>query len=720
MQRMFRGFMILILVILLGGTGWASAPAHGAAPAAQAAASGASVDWPLFGNTSDNTRFSTLSQVNASNVSKLGVAWTMTEGTNLTTWETMPVVVGGVMYFTTNVDQVLAVDAATGKLLWKFTPKVNLYLAIAGGGGGTPTNRGVAVANNTVYELTFDNQLIALQAATGEKLWDTQVADPNAGYSETSPPTYWNGMLFLPSSEGEAGVRGFVAAYDAATGKQIWRFYTVPGRGQGWLPAKGEHGGGDVWLPPTIDTTTGILYFGTGNPTPDLVNSIRLGCDPYVDSVVAVEARTGKFLWAHNQVCPDLWDYDSEQAPLLFNVTQNGQIVRAVGEGNKSGYFWIFNAKTGATIAESPALVKETLPHPTPTLKGVLNCPGTSGGLEYSPPAYSPVTQAVYEPGLNLCQILQSIPVSQIQLHKSGAVDFGGIPYNGPGPYTGDMSAVDVNTGHLLWQTKVSGPMVGGALATAGNLVFSGCDNEHVYAFDATTGRILWQPDIGLAVGGAPIAYEVNGTEYIAIAAGGSNTATFEAGPNATPPAVGGTLVVFKLGGGPIKKLPAVTTGVLVPLKTELPSLKGMTKINPWMYANPKTSHVVIIAQAAATPNNSGFNFDGYANGKATFTVPAGWFVDFEFSNKAALPHSLGIASSLTNLGNLPYFGYGPAESPNASAGTGPNVTQVVGIEAAPAGKYYLVCLVPGHVKTGMWDYFTISTTATMPSIQTS
>jgi quinohemoprotein ethanol dehydrogenase len=219
--------MALILIVLLGVASWVNAPTHGAAPAT----SGANVDWPLFGNTSDNTRFSTLSQVNAGNVSKLGVAWTMSEGANLATWETMPVVVGGVMYFTTNVDQVLAVDAATGRLLWKFTPKVNLYLAIAGGGGGTPTNRGVAVANSKVYELTFDNQLIALQAATGEKLWDTQVADPNQGYSETSPPTYWNGMLFVPSSEGEAGVRGFVAAYDANTGRQIWRFYTVPARG---------------------------------------------------------------------------------------------------------------------------------------------------------------------------------------------------------------------------------------------------------------------------------------------------------------------------------------------------------------------------------------------------------------------------------------------------------------------------------------------------------
>jgi glucose dehydrogenase len=279
--------------------------------AARTTAASGTVDWPWWGNTTDNTRFSPLTQINSATVGKLGLAWTAQEGGNLLAWETDPVVVQGVMYYTTNLDQVRAVNAATGKRLWQYTPRVNFFRAIAGGGGGVPTNRGVTVANGKVYLLTFDDQLIALQAATGDVVWHAQVADASQGYSETSPPTYWNGLLFVGSAESDAGLRGFVAAYNATTGKQVWRFFTVPAPGQDWVPKVGHHGGGDVWMPQVIDTTTGILYFGTGNPSPDFNNSQRAGSNPWVDATVALNARTGQFLWAHTEVSPDVWDYDS-------------------------------------------------------------------------------------------------------------------------------------------------------------------------------------------------------------------------------------------------------------------------------------------------------------------------------------------------------------------------------------------------------------------------
>jgi len=713
MNLMLRRSAYLGLVALLAlSASLGASVARGASGQGKTAASAMNVDWPRFGNTTDNTRFSPLTQINTGNVSKLGVAWTMQEGKDLSIWETDPVVVNGTMYLTTNTDQVMAVNAATGKLLWKYTPAVNFYLAIAGGGGGIPTNRGVAVANGTVYLLTFDDQLIALQAATGEKLWGTRVADPNQGYSETSPPTYWNGMLFVGSAESDAGLRGFVAAYNATTGKQVWRFYTVPAPGQGWNKGTGAHGGGDVWMPPTIDTQTGILYFGTGNPSPDLVNTERPGCNQWVDATVALDARTGKFLWGHTQVCPDVWDLDSHQPPMLFTVRQNGKTIRAVGQGNKEGHYWIFDARTGKVLAKSPALTRQTLPRPYPNAKGVTVCPGVAGGIEYTPAAYSALAHAVYQPALNLCMFEQTVPPSQIRLHKAGQADFGGVFIPITSTLSGTMSAIDVNTGKLLWHDKIPGPMIGGALATVGNLVFSGADDGHLYAFDARSGKILWKPDLGLPFGAAPIAYQVNGTEYIAIAAGGSVIAAIANIPT------GGTLAVFKLGGKAVHKLPVVNAGS-VPTSTELPSLKGLTRINPWMYANAAKQHAVIKVVAAATPNNSGFNFNGYAKGQATFVVPLGWNVEFEFSNKAALPHSLAIASNLKAPPKLPYFGLAPAETRNAMAGIGPGVTQVVGLSAVPAGKYYMVCMVPGHIQAGMWDYFTISATAKMPSIQT-
>src|SRR6185437_14225136 len=191
--------------------------AHVTQPSAGARAAAANTDWPLFGGNADNTRYSPLTQINAAYVAKLGVAWTASEGKNLIEFETVPVVVNGTMYYTTDTDQVRAVNAATGKLLWQYTPKVDFYRSIAGGGGGVAINRGVTIVNGTVYAVTFDARLIALQASTGEKLWQTNVADPNAGYAESSPATYWNGMLFVGSEVGDAGQRGFEAAFDAKT-----------------------------------------------------------------------------------------------------------------------------------------------------------------------------------------------------------------------------------------------------------------------------------------------------------------------------------------------------------------------------------------------------------------------------------------------------------------------------------------------------------------------
>jgi sulfocyanin len=691
----------LVLTGVLSMSGVQQAPVHTAS-----AASG-NVDWPLLGNSYDNTRWSTLNQINASNVNQLGLAWSQQEGPNLSGWETDPLVVNGVMYYTTAVDQVRAVNAATGKLLWQFTPKVDFYRAIAGGGGGAPSNRGVTVANGVAYLLTFDNQLIALQAATGEKLWQTSVANTNLGYSESSPVTYWKGLVFAGSEESDAGERGFAAAFDAKTGKQVWRWYAVPAPGHGWMPKLGSHGGGAPWMPLVIDDTTGILYVGTGNPSPDFDNSQRPGCDPWVDATVALNARTGKFIWGHSEVCNDVWDYDSDIMPMLFNVTINGKTIRAVGHANKSGLFFIYNAATGQVLAKSPYLTKYTLPHIKPSPKGSLVCPGDLGGIEYSAEAYSPVTKLAYIPGINECQIFTLGQPGEANLHKPGLPDFSGTTAFAS-KLTGFFAAIDTATGKVRWQRQLTDPAVGGALATAGGLVFSPDDNGDFYAFDAATGKTLWKAYVGLGSGAAPITYEVNGTQYIAIALGSSYSAT-------TPP--GGTLAVFKLHGTPIKAFPAVTTGT-TPLA--VPSLKGLIKINPWEYISAEKQYVVINITAAATNGNNGFNFNGYANGKANFIIPAGWQVEWIFTNKAALPHSAALTTGLTAATVIINGGLGPIETTNALQGIRSGETQYVGFQATRLGKYHLICAVPGHAQAGMWDYLTISSTAKTPSIAVS
>ena len=711
MSSIFRRGAATAAALSLVVAGSANATVLHQAAQQQKAAASAGTDWPLFGNTVGNTRYSSLAQINASNVGKLGIAWTQAEGNKLVTDETDPVVVNGIMYYTTNADQVRAVNAATGTMMWQFTPKVDFYHAIAGGGGGVPTNRGVTVANGHVYLLTFDNQLISLQASTGEKLFSSQVADPNMGYSETSPPTYWNGLLFVGSAESDAGLRGFVAAYDAKTGKQVWRWYSVPEPGQGWMPKVGQHGGGDVWMPSVVDPKTGILYFGTGNPSPDENNSQRPGCNPWVNATVALNAKTGKFIWGHTEYCNDVWDYDSHQPPMIFDVTINGKTIHAVGHGNKSGKYFVYDAATGKVLSQSDFVGQYTRPHLKPSVKGAITCPSDVGGFEFSPPAFSPMTQYAYEPGLNSCGKFVLAPQSETNLHKVGASDFGGqaLPY---GKITGFMSAIDTRTGKVAWKVPMKNGMIGGAMASAGNLVFSGADDGNFYAFDATNGKILWKANLGLGFGAAPITYSVNGTQYVAIAAGGAAVAVIT-GAN-----TGGTLVVFKLNGSPIHKLPSIqSTGFNGGLALKL-TTKGLKQINPWMYVDTTHQSVTIKLKAAATSDNNGFNFNGYYNGKANFVVPLGWVVNVIFSNASAIPHSAALLLSKNVPPKLATIAGGPVETPNAMQGVTAGKEQYVEFSAVDAGKYVLACLVPGHLPAGMWDNFTISSSAKMPTIQ--
>jgi alcohol dehydrogenase (cytochrome c) len=498
-------------------------------------------DWPLFGRDRDNTRFATQDEIDTGNVDDLGEAWSTDLGPDQFLMESFPLVVGEDVFVTTSTDEIMSIDGKTGHINWTYTPEVDFSQSTGVGGYGVSVNRGVAAENGKLFLLTFDDKLQAVSQKTGEKLWTSTVADASTGAYESMAPTAYDGKVYVGDSGSEDGVRGFVAAYDQKTGKKLWQFYTVPKAGTSWVPKGG--GGGTIYMPPTIDPKSGILYVGTGNPAPVIVGSKRPGKNLYTDSLLALDANTGELLWYHQEQAHDLWDYDAESPVLLFNAEIEGHRRRGVAEAGKNGLLFLLDAKTGKNLFPSVPFVKRD--HKPPTRKGTLECPGAVGGSQYSPLAYSPETQAVYVSGVNICMILKV----DIETTSNGEKEFGGdriIPENEP--KTGTFTAVETTTGEVLWKKSMPTPMDGGATATAGGLVFTGDQKGILYAFNAENGDDLWQGNMKLAFGTAPVVYEIDGTEYVLVTIGGAAlTASEELGE------IGARVVALKLGG---KKLP--------------------------------------------------------------------------------------------------------------------------------------------------------------------
>jgi alcohol dehydrogenase (cytochrome c) len=497
-------------------------------------------DWPLFGRDHDNTRYATQDEINTGNVDELGEAWSTGLGPDQYLMESFPLVLGETIYVTTSTDEVMAINGKTGHINWTYTPEVDFSQSTGVGGYGVSVNRGVAAENGKLFVLTFDNKLQALSQKTGERLWSSQVEDPSTGAYESMAPTAYDGKVYVGDSGSEDGVRGFVAAYDQKSGKKLWQFYTVPKAGHGWVPKGG--GGGTIYMPPTIDTKTGILYVGTGNPAPVIVGSKRPGKNLYTDSILALDAQTGKLIWYHQEQAHDLWDYDAESPVLLFNAEIEGKMTRGVAEAGKNGLLFLLNAKTGEDLFPAVPFVKRD--HSPPTKKGTLECPGAVGGSQYSPLTYSPETQAVYVSGINLCMVLKV----EYENHN-GEKEFGGdrvVPEEEE--KTGTFTAVGVNTGEVIWKRDMPTPMDGGATSSAGGLVFTGDQQGILYAFDAKSGKDLWQGDLKLAFGTAPVIYTIDGQEYVLATIGGAAlTASEELGE------IGARVVALKLGG---KQLP--------------------------------------------------------------------------------------------------------------------------------------------------------------------
>jgi alcohol dehydrogenase (cytochrome c) len=503
--------------------------------------SSGNVGWPHWGNVAENTHFADLDQVDRGNVAKLRVAWSRAEGAGQYAWETFPIVVGRTMYYDTGIDQVYAVDAATGKVRWTYAPPVD-FLAGPAPALSEPVSRGVTYGAGRIFVTTADDQLIALDAKTGKVRWKTRVIDASKGNTMNSPGVFWDGELIVGGPAGDAGLRGFVAGYDAATGRQLWRTFVVPPAGKG--SAAGSYGGGDVWMPPVVDPRSGTAYVSTGNPTPGFTAAGRHGCNALADATIALDAKTGRIEWTHTEVCEDSWDYDTVQAPTLLDLKQpQGGTVRAVGAASKSGYYATLDAGSGELLARTDHVTRYSLPHLKPTRKGVVVCPGIFGGFEYGPAAWNAARQSLYIAGNQMCMRYKLEPRAALETAAPGENSLAGTAEQ-VGPATGLLAALDPATGKIRWRRPLPRPANGGTLATAGGLVLLGDDDGYLYALDDRSGKQLWRYDLKRRVGSAPIAYEIDGVEYLAIAAGGS---LVEA--KGTVPARPGRLFVFRLGG---------------------------------------------------------------------------------------------------------------------------------------------------------------------------
>ncbi len=554
-KTLLAGLMVLALAIAVaacggGGssTGSSSTSGEGSEASSGSTESVASTansapeieDWPVFGRDRDNTRFATQDEINTENVGELGEAWSTGVGPDQYLMESYPLVLGETVYVTTSTDEVLSINGKTGHINWTYTPEVDFSQSTGVGGYGVSVNRGVAAEDGRLFVVTFDNQLQAISQKTGERLWSSQVEDPATGAYESMAPTVYDGKVYVGVSGSEDGVRGKLSAYDAKTGKRLWTFYTIPKAGTGWVPKGG--GGGTIYMPPTVDAETGTVYVGTGNPAPVLVGDKRPGKNLYTDSILALDANTGKLKWYHQEQAHDLWDYDAESPVLLFNAEINGEMKRGVAEAGKNGLLFLLDAETGEDLFPPVPFVKRH--HTPPTKTGTLECPGPVGGSQYSPLAYSPETQAVYVSGINLCMYLKV----EYENHN-GEKQFAGdrvVPKDTK--KSGTFTAVGTNTGKVIWKHAMPTPMDGGATASAGGLVFTGDQQGILYAFDAKTGEDLWQGDLKLAFGSAPVIYSIEGTEYVLATVGGAAlTASEELGE------IGARVIALKLGG---KKLP--------------------------------------------------------------------------------------------------------------------------------------------------------------------
>ncbi len=552
-------------------------------------------EWPSFGRDYTNQRMSPLTQINTGNVKKLGLAWQFKTGVSAT-FQTTPIVSDGVMYVSLPYNHVVALDAKSGRELWRYqhVRKANWKMCCG------PANRGVAVSNGKVFIGTVDARLIALNAKNGAKIWDIDVAEDTALSENTSSlskadaksqkeqyggtgiginmaPVVYHGKVIVGVTgvgyglhvdtprldaplgavigvSGRYGRPGFLAAFNVDSGHRVWQFDTIPS--QGWEGAFSEttsdgislnrdiaaekanlknnkdawrYGGGSAWSTPAIDTKTNTLFFGTGNPSPQMNDISRPGDNLYTVSLVALDTETGKLKWHYQQVPHDVWGYDLASPPVLFDFVKDGKKIPAVGQAGKTGWYYVNDRTTGALLMKSEAFVPQKNLFAKATKEGTVLYPGILGGSNWGPSALDEKTQTSFVAGIHA-------PIKYTLVEESAKDGLPAIRYASSEPTKdprwGTVSAINLTTGKIKWQVKTEQPLTGGLLATRGNLLFMGEGDGSFNAYNSNSGDLLWQAKADAGVNAPPISYEIDGVQYIAVVAGGNAIFGYPVGDN--------------------------------------------------------------------------------------------------------------------------------------------------------------------------------------------
>jgi quinohemoprotein ethanol dehydrogenase len=542
------------------------------------------VGWPTNGGNWYNQRYSPLTEIDRSNVANLKGVWrTQLEGSGVGpqySGEAQPLVVDGVIYVPTGASDLFALDVATGAILWSYKSGLDPAIDVVCCGW---TSRGVALGLGRVFLGRLDGQLVALDAKTGAVGWTVQAERWQDGFSITSAPLYFDGLVMTGFSGAELGVRGRVKAFDAASGDLAWTFHTIPGRGEPgsetW-PQDNElwqHGGGTVWHTPAVDPELGLIYFSTGNPGPDFNGAVRAGDNLYTSSIVAVEARSGKYRWHFQQVHHDIWDFDGPSPVVLFDLEYDGRMRRGLAQPSKTGWVYILDRTDGTPLVgidekpvpqDSRQATAATQPYPRgdsfapqhldiapegyPLVNGgriftpfwtdyVIAKPGILGGANWPPSAYDPASGYLY---VCASDAASSYIAAEVGTERPAAGEYyvGGAFGTNPLPAHGTFTAMDMRTNTIVWQQHWADMCYSGAAVTAGGLVFVGRNDGRLTALDSSDGKKLWEFQTGAGMNAPVSVFAHAGKQYLAAFSAGNLFAGSAKGDSVWLFALDGTL----------------------------------------------------------------------------------------------------------------------------------------------------------------------------------
>ena len=502
-------------------------------------------NWLTYNGGYDSKRYSTLNQITPGNVKNLEQKWVLQDQV-FGAWESNPLVVDGIMYVTERPNDVIALDAKTGKVFWlyRYTPSPDARVCCGA------NNRGVAMLGDTLFMGTLDAHLIALDARNGRPLWNIAVADVKLAYSITMAPLVVKDKVIIGVGGAEFGIRGFIAAYDAKTGKEAWRFNTIPGPGEPghetWSGDDWMHGGASAWITGSFDPSLNLIYWGIGNPGPDWNPDQRPGDNLYSDCVVALDADSGELKWYFQFTPHDGYDYDAVQIPVLADMDWQGRPAKLMLWANRNGYFYVLDRVTGKFLLGEPfvkvnwasGLDPKGRPIQTPQPPGMPTWPGTQGGTNWYPPSFSPRTGLFY---FSVWENYAAIYRKEEQTYVPGRNFLGGgftVLTPAPGAPTigvgrrgpinnwtnevgsGATVAIDPRTGKRVWTFPQFDVTDAGMLTTASDLLFTGGREGYFYALDAKTGKELWKANLGGSIVMAPITYRIDGQQYVSVISG--------------------------------------------------------------------------------------------------------------------------------------------------------------------------------------------------------